>query len=134
MLETVDRIEKGTAPRVPQEGDFTLAPMLNREMSKIDWNTSAKVIKNLVYGLNPIIGAYTMYDEKKIKIWKIEILDEISTEQPGSILESDDKKGLKIATRDNVISVTEIQGENAKRMPIGDFLRGNKLEIGKVLK
>ena len=75
-----------------------------------------------------------MYDEKKIKIWKIEILDEISTEQPGSILESDDKKGLKIATRDNVISVTEIQGENAKRMPIGDFLRGNKLEIGKVLK
>ena len=134
LLETVDRIEKGTAPRVPQEGDFTLAPMLNREMSKIDWNTSAKVIKNLVYGLNPIIGAYTMYDEKKIKIWKIEILDEISTEQPGSILESDDKKGLKIATRDNVISVTEIQGENAKRMPIGDFLRGNKLEIGKVLK
>lgn len=134
LLETIDRIEKGTAPRVPQEGDFTLAPMLNREMSKIDWNTSAKVIKNLVYGLNPIIGAYTMYDEKKIKIWKIEILDEISTEQPGSILESDDKKGLKIATRDNVISVTEIQGENAKRMPIGDFLRGNKLEIGKVLK
>ena len=134
LLETVDRIEKGTAPRVPQEGDFTLAPMLNREMSKIDWNTSAKVIKNLVYGLNPIIGAYTMYDEKKIKIWKIEILDEISTEQPGSILESDDKKGLKIATRDNVISVTEIQGENAKRMPIGEFLRGNKLEIGKVLK
>ena len=134
LLETVDRIEKGTAPRVPQEGDFTLAPMLNREMSKLDWNTSAIAIKNLVYGLNPIIGAYTMYDEKKIKIWKIEILDEISTEQPGSILESDDKKGLKIATRDNVISVTEIQGENAKRMPIGDFLRGNKLEIGKVLK
>lgn len=134
LLETVDRIEKGTAPRVPQEGDFTLAPMLNREMSKIDWNTSAIAIKNLVYGLNPIIGAYTMYDEKKIKIWKLEILEELSSKEPGTIIEADDKKGLKIATKDNVIFVTEIQGENAKRMPIGDFLRGNKLEVGKVLK
>lgn len=134
LLETVDRIEKGTAPRVPQEGDFTLAPMLNREMSKIDWNTSAIDIKNLVYGLNPIIGAYTMYDEKKIKIWKLEILEELSEKEPGTIIEADDKKGLKIETKDNVIFVTEIQGENAKRMPIGDFLRGNKLEVGKVLK
>ena len=134
LLETVDRIEKGTAPRVPQEGDFTLAPMLNREMSKLDWNTSAIAIKNLVYGLNPIIGAYTMYDEKKIKIWKLEILEELSSKEPGTIIEADDKKGLKIATKDNVIFVTEIQGENAKRMPIGDFLRGNKLEVGKVLK
>ena len=134
LLETVDRIEQGTAPRIPQEGEFTHAPMLNREMSKINWNSNAREIKNLVCGLNPIMGAYTMYNEKKLKIWEIKILDEKSDKEPGYIVESDDKKGLKVATKDNLISVIEIQGENSKRMQVTEFLRGNKVEIGKILK
>lgn len=134
LLDTVNKIEQGTAPRIPQEGEFTLAPMLNKEMSKINWNSKAEQIKNLVCGLNPIMGAYTIYEEKKIKIWKIKILEEFSDKEPGCILEADDKKGLKVATKDNVILITEIQGENSRKMPIGDFLRGNKLEIGKILR
>lgn len=133
LLKTIDEIEKGTAPRIPQGKDFTIAPMLNKEMSKIDWNIEAEKIKNLVCGLNPIIGAYTMYEGKKLKIWKIKILEELSKEEPGYIVEANDKTGLKIATKDKVILVTEIQGENAKRMSINDFLRGNKLEEGKIL-
>ena len=134
LLKTVDEIEKGTAPRISQTGEYTLAPMLNKEMSKIDWNQNAEKIKNLVYGLNPIMGAYTMYNDKKIKIWKIKILDEKSDKLAGYVLESNDKTGLKIQTRDNVISVVEIQGENSKRMSINDYLRGNKIEVGTILK
>ena len=65
---------------------------------------------------------------------KIEILEEFSNEEPGYIIEADDKKGLKIMTQDKVILVKEIQGENAKRMSINDFLRGNKIEVGKIFK
>ena len=43
---------------------------------------------------------------------------------------SDSKKGLYIKAKDGIINVLEIQGENAKRMPIGDFLRGNKIDAG----
>lgn len=42
----------------------------------------------------------------------------------GEIILADSKKGLFIKTIDGIISVNEIQGENAKRMNIGDFLRG----------
>lgn len=133
LLKTINEIEKGTAPRIPQGEDFTIAPMLNKEMSKINWNTKAEKIKNLVCGLNPIMGAYTMYEGKKIKIWEIKITDEISKDEPGTIVEANDKAGLKIATQDKVISVTEIQGENAKRMKICDFLRGNSLKTGNIL-
>ena len=133
LLKTVNEIEKGTAPRTPQGNNFTIAPMLNKEMSKINWDDEAVKIKNLVCGLNPIMGAYTMYEGKKLKIWKIKILDEFSVDKPGYIIEASDKTGLKIATQDKVISVTEIQGENAKRMPICDFLRGNKLQAGNIL-
>ena len=52
-----------------------MAPMLPKEMSKIDWeNKRAEQIKNLVRGLNPIMGAYTFLNGKKIKFWKVEIV------------------------------------------------------------
>jgi len=136
LVETVDQIEKGIAPREKQPEDYTLAPMLNKEMSKIEWNTmDSKKIKNLVRGLNPIMGAYTLYEDKKIKFWKVQISEkQNSNELPGTILIASDKEGLTIKTLDGTIDILEIQGENAKRMNICDFLRGNKLEVGNVLK
>ena len=133
LLKTVNEIEKGSAPRTPQTGEYTLAPMLEKDISKINWSNSAQKIKDLVRGLNPIMGAYTIYNSKKIKIWKINILNETSDMQPGYIIESDSKKGLKIQTNDRVIEVLEIQGENSRRMPITDYLRGNQLKVGTIL-
>lgn len=43
---------------------------------------------------------------------------------------ANEKTGLFIKTIDEIISVIEIQGENAKRMNIGDFLRGNQIKVG----
>lgn len=132
LKETLKQIEAGTAPRTKQGEDFTMAPMLNKEMAKIDWqNKSAKEIKNLVRGLNPIMGAYSILNGKKIKFWKVQIVEEFeSNEEAGTVVLSDSKKGLYIKTKDGIISVIEIQGENAKRMNIGDFLRGNNIEVG----
>ena len=44
---------------------------------------------------------------------------------------SDSKKGLYIKAKDGIVDVIEIQGENAKKMNIQDFLRGNKIDFGK---
>ena len=52
----------------------------------------------------------------------------------GTILKSNSKDGLYIKAKDGVIKVLEIQGENSKRMPIQDFLRGNELKEGKRFK
>ena len=137
LVKTLIQIENGTAPRIPQGNEFTVAPMLTKEMAKINWEeqTTAE-IKNLVRGLNPIMGVYSMLDGKKIKFWKVadvtNSLSECMTEKEnGEVLLSDSKKGLYIKTKDGIISVLEIQGENAKRMNINDFLRGNKIEVGK---
>ena len=45
-------------------------------MAKIDFMQTAEEIKNKVRGLNPIMGAYSMYNSKKVKFWKVEILDD----------------------------------------------------------
>jgi len=135
LVETIKQIEAGTAPRIPQDEEFSHAPMLNKEMSKIDWNTMSKEkINNLVRGLDPIMGTYTMYEGKKIKIWKVKISKEsYGNELAGTIMVADSKFGLTVKTIDGAVNVLEIQGENGKRMSVCDFLRGNKLEVGKVL-
>lgn len=137
LVETLEKIEDGTAPRTKQnDSEATIAPMLEKEMAKIDWeNKTAEEIKNLVRGLNPIMGAYSFLNGKKIKFWKVEASDSEANsknQKPGTVLVSDSKKGLYIQTKKGVLSILEIQGENAKRMPIQDFLRGNKIKENEV--
>ena len=149
LVNTLKKIEEGTVTRTKQSENYTMAPMLNKEMAKIDWeNKTAKEINNLVRGLNPIMGAITFLNEKKIKFWKVKVLtNEELIEQfpeleeysfkikeltPGCVMFSSDKKGLYIKANDGIISVLEIQGENAKRMRVEDFLRGNEIMAGEL--
>ena len=139
LVETLKQIQSGIAPRKKQDNDFTIAPMLNKEMAKIDWNKkNATEIKNLVRGLNPIMGAYSYLNGKKLKFWKVDIVNlsdltinrdvkDISEMKNGTVLISNEKDGLYIKSKDGVIKVLEIQGENAKKMNINDYLRGNKI-------
>ena len=133
LVEALKQVENGTAKREKQGNDFSLAPMLDKNIAKIDWeNKTAIEIKNLVRGLNPIMGAYTFLDGKKIKFWKVDIVDNKDDEtkklKNGTVLKSDPKEGLFIKANEGIIKVLEIQGENAKKMPISDFLRGNRIE------
>ena len=134
LVKTLEQIENKTAPRIPQGEDFSMAPMLDKEMSKIDWESkTAQEIKNLVRGLNPIMGTYSYLNGKKIKIWKVDVVKANSEDtKNGTVLKSDSKDGLYIKAKDGVIKVLEIQGENAKRMNIQDFLRGNQIEVGSI--
>ena len=149
LVKTLKQIEEGTAPRQKQSDNFTMAPMLNKEMSKIDWqNKTAKEIHNLVRGLNPIMGAYTFLNGKKIKIWKTKVRTEnelleifpeleeyffkVKDLMMGTIMFASDKKGLFVKANEGIIQIEEIQGENAKRMPVGDFLRGNEIMAGEI--
>ena len=135
LVDTLKQVENGTAPREKQGDDFSVAPMLSKDMAKIDWeNKSAQEIKNLVRGLNPIMGAYAFLNGSKIKFWKVDVAknigydeDNIKIFKNGTVLISDQKDGLFIKTEKGILSVLEIQGENAKRMSINDFLRGNQI-------
>ncbi len=149
LVDTLKLVEEKKAPRQKQPENFTMAPMLSKEMAKINWQEKTSLeIKNLVRGLNPIMGAYTFLNDKKIKFWRVQNLsdkDFLSIHEPmreydyklpqiiaGTILLADEKQGLYVKTRDGIIEVLELQAENSKKMNAKDFLRGNKLNAGSV--
>lgn len=137
LIDTLALIENGKINPIPQGNEFTIAPLITKEMSQIDWNRlSSLQIKNLVRGLNPIMGAKVILNNNIYKFWKVSIVDNKSNEfvndevdklSIGQIICQDEKKGLYIKTKDGIISVIEIQGQNSKKMFIKDFLRGNKI-------
>lgn len=136
LVQTLEKLESGSAPREKQGEDFSLAPMLSKEIARIDWeNKTAEQIKNLVRGLNPIMGAYSFLNGKKLKFWKVDIQKaleinnkSIEKYKNGTVIVSNQKKGLFIKAKQGIISILEIQGENAKRMSIQDFLKGNNIQ------
>ena len=148
LVKTLEEIQKKSAPRIKQGNDFSMAPMIDKSMSQIDWNNqSSEQIKNQIRGLNPFLGACSYLNGKKLKFWKTEIwsielfsekfemnIEKLKDIVAGTILVADSKKGLFIKAKDGIMKMIEVQGENARRMSAEDFLRGNSIKEGEILK
>ncbi len=130
LLETLSQAEKGTLQPVPQEEEkSTYAKMLTKELGKLDFTWEAKKLERYVRGLNSWPSAYTQFRGKMLKIWKAEVVDRDSTYPAGTVAEVE-KDSFSIQTGKGLLRLLEIQMEGKKRMAVGDFLRGVKVETG----
>lgn len=132
LVETLDRIIIGNIERIKQPEEGTIAPMIEKNMTKIDFNKKAREIFNFVRGLSPFPGTYMeLSDERKYKVYKVkyEESDMYKHLENGTVVNCN-KKELNIKCRDGIISILNIQPSNTKRMEISAFLAGNNLEEG----
>lgn len=132
IVETLEKVADGTVTREKQSEDFSLAPMIEKNMGNIDWNKSAIEIRNLIRGLNPMPGAYTYLGEDKIKIWSSEVIQDVAINNfaPGMIIKSNSTEGLFISTGNGILKIIEMQMPNSKKMLATDYLRGHVVEEG----
>src|SRR5690606_29905754 len=71
LLETLERVEDGTAPRVPQdETRATYSPRLNKEDGFLRWEEEAVSLERRVRAFTPVPGAYGRWDGRRFKIWE----------------------------------------------------------------
>ncbi len=133
LSDTIKAIISGEIKAEKQDDSMSsYAPIMTKELGKINWNMSAESISNLIRGTDPWPSAYTYYDKAVIKLFCPVVIDRLSNEIPGTIVFLSDQ-GLDIATKDNIVRIKEIQVSGKKRMPVAEFLKGNTLEIGKAL-
>lgn len=130
LVETVARIADGTATRMPQEeSQVTLAPMLSRALSPMDWTRPARALHDQVRGLIPWPAAVTELNGTRCKIFATTVLQETTGKAPGSILAAD-KKGLKVACGEGtVLQIDQLQADGGKRMAAADYLRGHPIPV-----
>ena len=133
LSETIKQLIAGTAVRrVQNHEEATYAPLLTKELECIDWTQSATNIHNLIRGLDPWPGSYTICRNKRLKLWGSKVLAEDTNKEAGTIIRVENER-LVVATGDGVIALTNVQPEGKKRMAAGDFARGYQITVGEIL-
>lgn len=132
LVKTLDGIVNGTLKGEKQTGEATYAPMISREMTKIDFTKTAKQIHDFIRGLCPFPGTYMELENgKKYKVFSVSAIKDENIDnsiENGSIILMS-KNSLQIKCKDGYVKILEIQPENSKRMSITAFLAGNKLSM-----
>lgn len=133
LVKTLSLVESGQAPRTPQAGEFSYAPMLSAADELILWDRPARDIFNQVRGMNPWPGARTSLHGKVLKIWRAAALEEDGTDAlPGQVI-SDGSDGILVRAGTGRLRITELQLQGAKRLGAADFLRGTPVPAGTFL-
>ncbi|MDE6149101.1 MAG: methionyl-tRNA formyltransferase [Ruminococcus sp.] len=132
IVETLDELEKGNV--IPEKQDENLssyAPMLSKEMCKLDFSQPVRKVHKKICGLSDWPCAVTVLNGKRLKVYKSEIVSNVSSDsKPGEIV---NEKDFSVACSDGIIRFTEIQAEGSKRMKTSDYLRGKPVSKGTVL-
>ena len=128
LIKTINTLEKGNYKTRKQKKteNQSVAPKLRRENTKIDWSKSAFSIRQLILGLNPYPGAWTIINKEEkpynFKIFNAKLSDQKVPEK--NILIDDNK--LFVGTKTNALELIEVQMEGKKKMMVNEFLKGNK--------
>jgi len=134
VLETLKQIENNTFTETKQiisaEDPVKTAPKLSKESCMIDWSKPAEEIFCFIRGLSPFPGAFSRYKNKEgeesvLKIFSADFTIEKHDFKPGIIV-TDNKNILHISCVNGFVSVKMLQVFGKKRMPVHEFLLGNK--------
>lgn len=131
LSETLTRIDE-LKPIVQDHSQATLAPIMKKEDGVIDWTMTATDINNRARGFQPFPTAHTLYQGKRLIIWRAEH-DEGTFAAPGQIIEAKGDALVIGCGSGTMLKVTEVQLEGKKRMPVRDLLNGVKMQPGERL-
>jgi len=131
VLQTVERIAEGNVVSFPQTGKTSAAPKITPEVCEINWYQSAIHIHDLIRGLAPRPGAFSFWENKRLKIFQSEVVmnKEIPVQSPGSVVKAKNED-LWIQTGEHLLAIKCCQIEGKSRMMCDSFLRGYSIQTG----
>jgi methionyl-tRNA formyltransferase len=129
VLHSVRLLETGKAnPRAQIDSDASLAPKIRKDDCRIRWDQTARDIHNRIRGLSPSPTAFSVHNNRVLKLYRSRLLDDPSKGPPGELVVTD--RTVHVSTRDRMLSIVELQQEGRKRMGVDEFLRGYRMKSG----
>lgn len=130
LLQTVSQLEQGIAPRTKQNDESSsYAPLLTKDIEKIEWSLSAQKIYDLIRGLNPWPVAFCNFKGKKLKLWKTKVLNDVIVEDNVGKVLALTEQGFTVQTGLGILEILELQPESKRKMSAKDFVCGNQISI-----
>ena len=125
ISETILKFIEGKLATKEQNDDIaSYADKIEKHETKIDWNLTAKEIRNLIYSLSPLPGAWTITKEGK----RLKILSASIEETKGEIAVLGENQILGCGQ--SSLKIKEVKPEGKKIMLFEDYLRGKNFSLG----
>lgn len=130
MLEAVDQVRDGTAPKIPQnEADATYEGWCRKEQVEIAWSQPLDTVWNLIRGADPQPGAWSTLAGQEVQIYDARKYPNAVDAQPGEITAVDDS-GFTVAALGGHIAVQRVRPADGKKMAAAAFAQGVGLRPG----
>ncbi len=137
MLEAVDLVKAGKAPRVKQdETKATYEGWCSADNARIDWGKPLQQIYDLLRGCNPQPGAWTTLDGKRLQVFEAKMLP---ARQPngiagkmGEVVAIDDAT-ITVACADGRMQILRVKPADGPKAAAGAFALGAGLKTGMML-
>jgi methionyl-tRNA formyltransferase len=135
LVEALALMASGQHREVEQDHErATYAPKVDRGTARIDWSRPAREIGWLVRGMDDVPGAWTMLDGDPVKVFRpsppvAEPAGARGGDLPGTIVSADG--ALRVATGEGALTIGEVQPSGGRRMPASDWVRGQRIQVGR---
>lgn len=136
LIEAVRLIEKGEAPRIPQNhSEATFVKPFSKDDCKINWSKTEREIFNFVRGMNHFPSAFTICEDKIFKIYGVkENFKTYESGVCGEVVDIKKGEGVIVKTGNGSVILTQVKPENKKLLNGADIINGGILKVGDILK
>jgi len=125
IIKTLTALAENNIKPLKQDSKkATYAPKIDIEDCKINWSKTADSIHNQIRAFSPKPGAFTFYENKRVKLFGSKLLRNTRSTSlvPGKIEYADSI--FKVGTATEPIQITNIQIEGKKILPVDQFILG----------
>jgi methionyl-tRNA formyltransferase len=130
MVEAVELIKKGKAPRIPQDDSkATYEPPCDDRVASVNFEKSIKDIYNLIRGCDPQPGAYTTYREKRVRFYDGKMSSADIHKQPGEIV-AIEEGSVQIAVKGGIIQIGKLRVDKGEKMGPAEFAKLIGVKVG----
>lgn len=134
IVDTILNYEKLYNSRMVQnQEEATYSDKITKDMGHISFFDLSEDIQAKIMAFSSWPGTFAMYKDMNIKIHNISTIEKYNDVEEGKIF-AVNNEGIYVNSKDKCIVIKEIQFPGKKRMSVSQFLLGNDIEIGEILK
>ena len=134
ILNTIINYDEAFAKRITQNDDeATYTTKISKDMGHLDFEQPARKLDLKISAFKNWPSTFVYINDEQVKIHKISIINKYNDNKPGELFRVDET-GIYVNAADKCVVIKEIQFPNKKRMTVSDYIKGNSIEIGTLLK
>ena len=129
MMESVDLVRNGDAPRIEQDQDAgTYEGWCRAEQAEIDWTKPVDEVYNLIRGCNPQPGAWTLFNSKRLQIFDSR-RGSSGDSRPGQVV-GINEDSIEVAAAGGSVEILRVRPTGGGKVHIPEFIESVDIKVG----